>query len=48
MPSDGARDDHGDDGDDHKIIKCSTRKEERKNKTLWRSRQRYCLGSWFW
>jgi len=29
MPSDGARDDHGDDGDDHKMIKCSTRKEER-------------------
>jgi len=29
MPSDGARDDHGDDGDDHKMIKCSTWKEER-------------------
>ena len=26
MPSDGARDDHGDDGDDHKMIKCSTLK----------------------
>ena len=25
MPSDGARDDHGDDGDDHKMIKCSTK-----------------------
>jgi len=24
MPSDGARDDHGDDGDNHKMIKCST------------------------
>ena len=22
MPSVGARDDHGDDGDDHKMIKC--------------------------
>jgi len=26
MPSDGARDDHGVDGDDHKMIKCSKRK----------------------
>jgi len=26
MPSDGARDDHG---DDHKVIKCSIWKEER-------------------
>jgi len=24
MPSDGASDDHGGDGDDHKMIKCST------------------------
>jgi len=34
MPSDGASDDHGDDGDDHKMIKCST----------WKTRQSYCLG----
>ena len=39
MPSDGASDDHGDDSDDHKMIKW-----KEKNKTLWRSRQRYCLG----
>ena len=32
MPSDGASDDHDDDGDDHKMIKCSTRKI-RKRKT---------------
>ena len=32
MPSDGASDDHGDDGDDHKMIKCSTWKR-RKRKT---------------
>ena len=24
IPCGGARDDHGDDGDDHKMIKCST------------------------
>jgi len=30
MPSDGARDDHGDDGDDHKMIKCSTWKRRRR------------------
>jgi len=29
MPSDGARDDHGVDGDDHKVIKCSTWKKGR-------------------
>jgi len=49
MPSDVASDDHGDDGDDHKMIKCSTwKRRKRKTKTLWRSRQRYCLGFWFW
>ena len=32
MPSDGAIDDYGDDGDDHKVIKCSTWKR-RKRKT---------------
>ena len=32
MPSDGASDDHGDDGDEHKVIKCSTWKK-RKRKT---------------
>jgi len=32
MPSDGASDDHGDDGDDHKMIKYSTWKR-RKRKT---------------
>ena len=29
MPSDGAIDDHGDDGDDHKMIKCSTWKRRK-------------------
>jgi len=32
MPSDGASDDHSDDGDDHMMIKCSTWKR-RKRKT---------------
>jgi len=32
MPSDGATDGHGDDGDDHRMIKCSTWKI-RKRKT---------------
>ena len=32
MPSDGASDDHCDEGDDHKMIKCSTWKR-RKRKT---------------
>ena len=32
MPSDGASDDHGDDADDHEMIKCSTLKR-RKRKT---------------
>jgi hypothetical protein len=37
------RDDHDDDGDDQKMIKCFTfEKEERENKTQWKSRQRYC------
>ena len=39
MPSDGASDDHGDDGE---VLNLEKKKE--KNKTLWRSRQRYCLG----
>jgi len=30
MPSDGARDDHGDDGDDHEMIKCSTCKRRKR------------------
>jgi hypothetical protein len=29
MPSGGARDDHGDGGNDHKVIKFSTWKKER-------------------
>ena len=33
MPSDGARDDHGDDGDDHKVIMCLTWKKERDKQT---------------
>jgi len=33
MPSDGASDDHGDEGDDHKMIKCSTLKRRIKRKT---------------
>jgi len=32
MPSDEASDDHSDEGDDHKVIKCSTWKR-RKRKT---------------
>jgi len=33
MPSDGARDDHSIDGDDHKMIKCSTwKRTKRKTK----------------
>ena len=32
MPSNGARDDHGDDGDDQNMIKCSTWKRKRKTK----------------
>jgi len=32
MPSDGARDGHGENGDDHKMIKCSIWKR-RKRKT---------------
>ena len=30
MPSDGASDDHGDDGDDHEMIKCSTWKRRKR------------------
>jgi len=30
MLSNGARDDHGDDGDDHKMIKCSTWKRRKR------------------
>ena len=37
MPSDGASNDHGDDGDDHKMIKCSTwKRRKRKAKVLLR------------
>ena len=32
MPSDGASDDHGDDGDGHKMIKCSTWKRRKREK----------------
>jgi len=32
MPSDGASDDHGDDGDDHKMIMCSTLEKEEREK----------------
>jgi len=32
MPSDRASDDHGDDGDDHKMIKCSTWKRRKRKK----------------
>ena len=32
MPSDEASDDHGDDGDDHKMIKCSTWKRRKRKK----------------
>ena len=32
MPSYGLRDDHGDDGDDHKMIKCSTWKRRKRKK----------------
>jgi len=30
MPSDGAKDDHGDDGDNNKVIKCSTWKRRKR------------------
>jgi hypothetical protein len=35
------RDDHGDDGDDQKMIKCFTfgKQKKRKNKARWKSRQ---------
>jgi len=33
MLSDGASNDHGDDGDDHKMIKCSTWKRRKRKKT---------------
>ena len=35
MPSDGASDDHGDDGDDHKVIKCSTWKRRKRETKLY-------------
>jgi len=42
MPSDGVRDDYGDNGDDHKMIKVlNLKRRKRKTKILWRSRQRY-------
>jgi hypothetical protein len=34
MPSGGARDDHGDNSADHKVITCSTWKEGREKQTL--------------
>ena len=35
MPSDGARDNHSDGGDDHKMIKCLTwKRRKRKNEIL--------------
>jgi len=32
MPSDGASDDHDEDGDDHKMMKCSTWKRRKREK----------------
>ena len=40
------RDDHGDDGDDHKVIKCSTWKEEGE-KQKWAQGKVYAIGSFF-
>ena len=37
------RDDHGDDGDDHKVIKCSTWKEERE-KQKWAQGKGKAIG----
>jgi hypothetical protein len=34
MTSDRARDDHGYDGDDHKMIECSTWKRRKKKQNL--------------
>jgi len=34
MPSDGASDDHGDDGDDHKMIKVLNLEKKKEKKTL--------------
>jgi len=35
MPSGGARDDHGDGSDDHKVIKCSTLKRRKRKIKLY-------------
>jgi hypothetical protein len=35
MSSDGARDDYGDGGDGHKMIKCTTWKQEREKAKLY-------------
>jgi hypothetical protein len=32
MPNDGARDDHGDGGDDHKMTKCLTWKRRKRRR----------------
>jgi hypothetical protein len=41
------RDDHGDDGDDHKMIKCFTFGKEEREKQDPKSRQRYIIGVCF-
>ncbi|MCU6128242.1 hypothetical protein H3U06_18670 [Clostridioides difficile] len=47
MPSFGASDDHGDDGDDHKVIKCSTwKRRKRKTTTLLFALGIFIIWSW--
>jgi hypothetical protein len=43
------RDDHGDDGDDQKLIKCFTfRKEERQKQNPMKIKANVLLDFWFW
>jgi len=45
MPSNGEIDDHGDGGDDHKVIKCSTwKRRKRKTQPYEDQDKKYCLG----
>jgi len=48
MSSGGARDGHGDGGDDNKIIKCSTWKEEREKQNPMKIKANVLLRVWFW
>jgi hypothetical protein len=43
------RDDHGDDGDDQKMIKCFIfGKEEREKQSLMEIKAKVLIGFWFW